>query len=35
MAFLAIFGQKMRFFLVMADPKHSKICSKTLQNTFF
>ena len=32
--FLAIFGQKMRFFLVMAAPKHSKNCSKNLQNTF-
>ena len=30
MAFLAIFGQKMRFFLVMAAPKHSITCSKNL-----
>ena len=34
MTFLAIFGQKMRFVLVMAAPKHSITCSKTLQNTF-
>ena len=33
--FLAIFGQKMRFFLVMAAPKHSITCSKKLRNTFF
>ena len=35
MAFLAIFGQKMRFFLVMAAPKHSITCSKKLQTRFF
>ena len=34
MAFLAGFGQKMRFFLVMAAPKHSITCSKNVQNTF-
>ena len=33
MAFLAIFGQKMRFFFVMAALKHSITCSKALQNT--
>ena len=32
--FLAIFGQKMRFFFVMAAPKHSITCSTKLQNTF-
>ena len=31
--FLAIFGQKMGFFLVMAAPKHSTTCTKTWQNT--
>ena len=33
--FLAIFGQKMGFFLVMAAPKHSTTCTKTWPNTFF
>ena len=32
--FLAIFGQKIRFFLVMVAPIHSITCSKKLQNTF-
>ena len=31
--FVAIFGQKMRFFLVMAALEPLTICSKTLQNT--
>ena len=32
MAFLAIFGQKMRFFFVMVAPKHLIMCFKTLQS---
>ena len=33
-AFFGHFWAKMRFFLVMAAPKHSITCSKTLHNTF-
>ena len=34
MAFFGHFWAKNAVFLVMAAPKHSKTCSKTLQNTF-
>ena len=35
MAFFGHFWQKMRFFLVMAAPKHSITCSKKLHTHFF